>query len=786
MVEFRCEATGIPEPRIKWIHNGKPIEEAPPNPRRTTTTNTITIRKLTKQDTGNYGCNATNSIGYIYKDVYINVLALEPEITIPPSDTATVDGKTVTMTCQVFGAPKPQVKWIRSGQELTGGRYKTLESGNLEIANVNFGDAGEYTCHAINKFGGVKASASLTVKEHTKIIETPEDYEVFAGATATFRCNAVTDSSLTLQIDWLRNNEVLDPEAEPRFIITSDFSLSITKTTELDSGIYSCLAMTELDEMRAPATLIVQDVPNSLVLKGTECLERQARLSWSPKGDNRAPILRYAIQSNTSFTPDAWEVVLDSIPATDQTYSIPMSPWANYTFRVIAYNKIGASLPSAHSTVCTTQPDVPYNNPSNVMGNGTTPQNMVITWTVMPQIEHNAPRFIYRIYYRRDIPGQEWIREDIHNWRIHRYEIDNQPTYQRYQIKVVAINEIGESKMVPDIVIGHSGEDQPTAAPGNFTVKRVLSSTSALLTWSEVAPETIRGELRGYKVQTWTERDGQDGLREITVPGVDSTQIVINKFVPDTKNYVRMFVYNGRFNGPPTETLFFNTPEGVPGTVLSLDAYPLGSSALWLKWTKPAEPNGRLTGYRIYYQTVNGTELGELLERQPHVVDSQATNAKLASLKPETKYRVHIKATTQAGEGVNFYIEDTTKTSRKPDVPIFRWENVPNDNRYATVRIIWLPNRYGYPGSHFFVTYRAYHHPHQLQTDPQFQSDEVDIQGLQAGETYEMRVIAVDGEYMTASDVQLVYTSSDGPIIEPVESTATSGWFIGKIIHFFL
>ncbi|XP_012275891.1 neuroglian isoform X2 [Orussus abietinus] len=782
MAEFRCEASGVPEPQIKWIHNGKPISEAPPNPRRKVTGNSIIIEKLTKNDTGNYGCNATNSLGYVYKDVYVNVLALEPEITEPPFDEATVDGKTIRMTCRVFGAPKPEVKWVRNGQELTGGRYKILESGDLEIENVIFLDSGTYTCHAANKFGEVEATGNLVVRERTRITDAPEDYEVTAGSTATFRCNAVTDSTLPLTIDWLANGEPIDFEMEPRFVQTTDSSLLITKTTELDSGIYTCVAHTDLDETKAQATLTVQDVPNAPQLLSVKCMSTEALVQWTPMGDNRAPILRYTIQCNTSFTPDTWEVAKDDVPATEQNYIIPMTPWANYTFRVVAFNKVGPSLPSSHSEVCTTQPDVPYRNPHNVAGRGTDPQNIVITWTSMPQIEHNAPRLTYRVYYKRDIPGEKWTIEDIHDWKIDRLQVDNQPTYQRYRIKVGAINEKGECRTHPDEVIGYSGEDVPLQAPTNFTLIRVRSSTSALVSWNPVPEESVRGELRGYKIQTWTDRDGEEGMREINVRDGNRTHALISKLIPYSKNYVRVLAYNGRYNGPPSEVLSFETPEGVPGTVLSLEAFPIASSALFLVWTKPSEPNGILTGYQISYQVVNGTRLGQELEREPHVSNPEATSAKLAGLAPDTKYRVHIRATTRAGDGKDYFIEQKTRIAQPPDVPQFTWERILTENGLTTVRVTWQPNLNGNPGSHFFAKYKLKGETVARQTDPEFISNTIDIRGLQSGELYVVTIVAVDGDYVTESAPQEIETSSDGPIIQPKENVATAGWFIGMML----
>ena len=70
------------------------------------------------------------------------------------------------------------------------------------------------------------------------------------------------------------------------------------------------------------------------------------------------------------------------MPATATSFKVSMSPWSNYTFRVIARNKVGDSLPSGHSKLCLTPEDVPFKNPDNVEGRGTAPNNLVIYWTV--------------------------------------------------------------------------------------------------------------------------------------------------------------------------------------------------------------------------------------------------------------------------------------------------------------------------------------------------------------------------------------------------------------------
>ena len=49
------------------------------------------------------------------------------------------EGQTITLKCTVFGSPKPQVIWHKSNEQLTGGRYKVMDHGDLRITVGHIG-----------------------------------------------------------------------------------------------------------------------------------------------------------------------------------------------------------------------------------------------------------------------------------------------------------------------------------------------------------------------------------------------------------------------------------------------------------------------------------------------------------------------------------------------------------------------------------------------------------------------------------------------------------------------
>ncbi len=59
---------------------------------------------------------------------------------------------------------------------------------------------------------------------------------------------------------------------------------------------------------------------------------------------------------------------------------------------------------------------------------------------------------------------------------------------------------------------------------------------------------------------------------------------------------------------------------------------------------------------------MRGMTLGPRMDMEPHIQDASATLATLTGLKPDTKYRVTITATTSQGLGVPYSIEKMTRS----------------------------------------------------------------------------------------------------------------------------
>ncbi|XP_060270688.1 neuronal cell adhesion molecule isoform X19 [Ovis aries] len=673
-----CRANGNPKPRISWLSNGVPIEIAPDDPSRKIDGDTIIFSKVQERSSAVYQCNASNEYGYLLANAFVNVLAEPPRI-LTSANTLyqVIANRPALLDCAFFGSPLPAIEWFKDakGSALREDIYVLHENGTLEIPVAQKDSTGTYTCVARNKLGMAKNDVHLEIKDPTRIIKQPEYAVVQRGSTVSFECKVKHDHTLIPTVTWLKDHGELPNDG--RFTVDKDY-LVVADVNDDDGGTYTCVANTTLDNVSASAVLSVVDVPNPpFDLELTDQLDRSVQLSWTPGDDNNSPITKFIIEyEDAMHEPGLWHHQAE-VPGTQTTAQLKLSPYVNYSFRVMAENNLGRSLPSEASEQYLTKAAEPDKNPTAVEGLGSEPDNLVITWKPLNGFESNGPGLQYKVSWRQKDGDDEWTSVVVAN--VSKYIVSGTPTFVPYLIKVQALNDAGFAPE-PAAVMGHSGEDLPMVAPGNVHVN-VVNSTLAEVHWDPVPLKSIRGHLQGYRIYYWKAQSSLTRNRRhiekkiLTFQG-SKTHGMLPGLEPFSHYTLNVRVVNGKGEGPASPDKVFNTPEGVPSAPSSLKIVNPTLDSLTLEWEPPSHPNGILTEYTLKYQPINSThELGPLVDLK---IPANKTRWILKNLNISTRYKFYFYAQTAAGSGSQITEEaittvDEAMASRQVDIATQGW-----------------------------------------------------------------------------------------------------------------
>ncbi|XP_025146896.3 neuronal cell adhesion molecule isoform X16 [Bubalus bubalis] len=676
-----CRANGNPKPRISWLSNGVPIEIAPDDPSRKIDGDTIIFSKVQERSSAVYQCNASNEYGYLLANAFVNVLAEPPRI-LTSANTLyqVIANRAALLDCAFFGSPLPTIEWFKGakGSALREDIYVLHENGTLEIPVAQKDSTGTYTCVARNKLGMAKNDVHLEIKDPTRIIKQPEYAVVQRGSTVSFECKVKHDHTLIPTVTWLKDHGELPNDG--RFTVDKDH-LVVADVNDDDGGTYTCVANTTLDNVSASAVLSVVDVPNPpFDLELTDQLDRSVQLSWTPGDDNNSPITKFIIEyEDAMHEPGLWHHQTE-VPGTQTTAQLKLSPYVNYSFRVMAENNLGRSLPSEASEQYLTKAAEPDKNPTAVEGLGSEPDNLVITWKPLNGFESNGPGLQYKVSWRQKDGDDEWTSVVVAN--VSKYIVSGTPTFVPYLIKVQALNDAGFAPE-PAAVMGHSGEDLPMVAPGNVRVN-VVNSTLAEVHWDPVPLKSIRGHLQGYRIYYWKAQSSLTRNRRhiekkiLTFQG-SKTHGMLPGLEPFSHYTLNVRVVNGKGEGPASPDKVFNTPEGVPSAPSSLKIVNPTLDSLTLEWEPPSHPNGILTEYTLKYQPINSThELGPLVDLK---IPANKTRWTLKNLNFSTRYKFYFYARTAAGSGIQITEEAITTVdegklamaSRQVDIATQGW-----------------------------------------------------------------------------------------------------------------
>nr|XP_047921818.1 neuronal cell adhesion molecule isoform X11 [Anser cygnoides] len=686
-----CRANGNPKPSISWLANGVPIAIAPEDPSRKVDGDTIIFSAVQERSSAVYQCNASNEYGYLLANAFVNVLAEPPRILTPANKLYQVIlDSPALIDCAYFGSPKPEIEWFKGvkGSILRGNEYVFHDNGTLEIPAAQKDSTGTYTCVARNELGKIQNEVQLEVKDPTMIIKQPEYKVIQRYGHVSFECIIKHDSTLIPTVIWLKDNDEL-PDDE-RFLVGKD-NLTIMNVTDKDDGTYTCIVNTTLDSVSASAVLTVVAAPPTPAiiyarpnppfdLELTGQLERSIELSWIPGDENNSPITSFVIEYEDGLhEPGVWHYQTE-VPGSQTTVQLKLSPYVNYSFRVIAVNEIGRSQPSEPSEQYLTKSANPDENPSNVQGIGSEPDNLVITWESLKGFQSNGPGLQYKVSWRQKDVDDEWTSVVVAN--VSKYIVSGTPTFVPYEIKVQALNDLGYAPE-PSEVIGHSGEDLPMVAPGNVQV-HVINSTLAKVHWDPVPLKSVRGHLQGYKVYYWkvqslSRRSKRHIEKKILTFRGNKTFGMLPGLEPYSSYKLNVRVVNGKGEGPASPDKVFKTPEGVPSSPSFLKITNPTLDSLTLEWGSPTHPNGVLISYILKFQPINNThELGPLVEIR---IPANESSLILKNLNYSTRYKFYFNAQTSVGSGSQITEEAVTimdegkmaMASRQVDIATQGW-----------------------------------------------------------------------------------------------------------------
>ncbi|XP_067462229.1 obscurin isoform X32 [Thunnus thynnus] len=221
-----------------------------------------------------------------------------------------IEGDKATLSCET-SSPDCKVTWRKGSSLLTHGEKYTMEqratTHTLVIHKLNVEDNGEYTCDT----GDKKSTATVTVKEHVRIIRELCDITVTTGQDAVFEVE-LSHSGVINGEWWLGDNLLQNNDLNQMSIQGRVHRLALKMVTTDESGDVAFV----VGEEKSVACLLVEEKPKVLILEkphDTVALEGEtvtlactisdpkANVTWLRNNTAIKAGLKYDLRKNGAF-----------------------------------------------------------------------------------------------------------------------------------------------------------------------------------------------------------------------------------------------------------------------------------------------------------------------------------------------------------------------------------------------------------------------------------------------------------------------------------------------------
>ncbi|XP_073347535.1 obscurin [Pagrus major] len=306
-VHFECLVSHEEAPLAQWKLQDVPLQNNEMNLIKTEgRVHSLTLRGVTKADSGTVTFTVGNHTSTASLTVRAAPVLFKKEL---ESQEAT-EGEKATLSCETSSADC-KVTWLKGSTVVTHGEKYSMEQKAtiqiLVIHKLNVKDSGEYTCDT----GDKRSTATLTVKEHVRILRELCDTTVTTGQDAVFEVElshaGVTNGEWWLGDNNLQNNDLNQMSSQGRVhrlvlkMVTTDESGDVAFVVGEEKSV-ACLLVEE-----KPKVLILEKPHDTVALEGETVTlactisDPMATISWIR---NNVPIqagLKYDLKNNGAF-----------------------------------------------------------------------------------------------------------------------------------------------------------------------------------------------------------------------------------------------------------------------------------------------------------------------------------------------------------------------------------------------------------------------------------------------------------------------------------------------------
>ncbi|KAG8193427.1 hypothetical protein JTE90_009645 [Oedothorax gibbosus] len=326
----------------------------------------LELSDVTRDDGGEYGCEAANTEGVTWTSVNVNVI-YPARITKLTRTTVVGHGETASFECLAIANPfvSRMLEWRRPGFDMSRTR-ETVEKGRskLDVLNVSRADAGTFECVAFNGVGEETSQSAQLIVKFKPEVRLPHGFSDVAGAEGEgARLVCLAEGAPAITFAWSFAGAVLGATSSSKYAsqaaqldaVTWESVLFVKHLQPGDFGMYTCVARNELGHDHVKVRLRRRgppDPPYNIRIVNTS--SDSIVLSWTPGYSSGLPQQFRVRHHPTSGQPGPRYT--DVFPTNSTVFAVAgLEPETEYSFALSARNMLGESLYSKENTRAITQ-----------------------------------------------------------------------------------------------------------------------------------------------------------------------------------------------------------------------------------------------------------------------------------------------------------------------------------------------------------------------------------------------------------------------------------------------